>query len=322
MANDFQKKRRPLVALETKGKGSFLWLLSALRRTSDLITVVRVRDGSERAMDGPFGAKSGGGQGQGTPSRRTGSRLEGYDNYPGGSLFIGQPDGGNTFKTPERAPRTPGLGFDESASSFTRSGNRAPPSSGRRMGDQSMTQAPAGEDFLPSKSLLDGVNSSMAPYDEPATGNNISMNSFSNMGAPESASGDACWVIVFGFPASQTSQVIEEFLACGQIVSHHQDSPLSNHVRVEFQTSMGAQRALTRDGSLLATSPHTMVGVRRHTGPLRVPTASTGLNASSQALYLQPQRSAYSVTSNAFYDFSPYPHDTFWSRFKYYVLGI
>jgi nuclear pore complex protein Nup53 len=135
--------------------------------------------------------------------------------------------------------------------------------------------------------------------------------------------GEQCWVILFGFPPAQTALVIEEFLSCGQIVSHHSESPLCNYVMVQFETPLGAQRALTRDGTVLERNG-LMIGVQRsEAGPktkVRVAQSST---ATSQSLFLQPQRSAYTVSSSHIpYEQAPYGSDSWFSRFKYYILGL
>ncbi len=184
--------------------------------------------------------------------------------------------------------------------------------------------ATAGEetDGLPSVSLLDGVNASFL-NDSAMQTSGMAATSVSAVGAQAGVGGgggDQCWVIMFGFPASQTAVVIEEMLSCGQIVSHQSDGPLCNWAHVQFETALGAQRALTRDGAVLERVG-LMVGVRRSSGPTSRPRVAHAAPA-AQALFLQP-RSSYSVTgSHLAYEFAPYAVNSWWSRFKYYILGL
>jgi hypothetical protein len=247
--------------------------------------------------------------------------LEGYENYPGGAWFSGQVEGG--FKTPDR-----GRVVEEvSSRSRVATAHAAPRSP---------------DNALPSVSLLDGSGASLLddeqhsvlpglarPSPAAAAAASFSFASSSSSALPGTASAlasDPCWVIIFGFPSSQTSQVIEEMLSCGQIVSFHADNPLNNWVHVQFETSLGAQRALTRDGSVLERLGGLMIGVRRSSGrdakPRVIHSSTTSL--ATQSLFLQQQqRSGLSVTSSQLaYGFAPYAINSWWSRFKFYVFGM
>jgi hypothetical protein len=194
--------------------------------------------------------------------------------------------------------------------------------SGRGHAGAGATGAQDEGDGLPSVSLLDGINASFlndSSHAASAASSNSSMAAglaASVAGAP----GDQCWVTMFGFPASQTAQVIEEMLSCGQIVSHHSDGPLCNWVHVQFETPLGAQRALTRDGAVLERVG-LMVGVRRASGPASRPRVAHAV-AAPQSLFLQA-RNSHSVTASGLaYEFAPYALNTWWSRVKYYFFGV
>ncbi len=269
------------------------------------------------------------------------SRLEGYDNYPGGAWFSGQLEG--SLKTPDR---TPGRIAVEQPSSLARSALR-PRTNNNNNNNNNNPNINAlnnlngnvgnmDEGALPSVSILDGVNVSFLNDSEDvqsrssvaaSTAAALAPSSFSTSTAGlNPAATDPCWVIIFGFPSSQTAQVIEEMLSCGQIVSFHADNPLSNWVHVQFETSLGAQRALTRDGSVLERLGGLMIGVRRSAGrdskPRVVHSSTTAVT--TQSLFLQQQhRSGLSVTSSQLaYGFAPYAINSWWSRFKFYVFGI
>ena len=258
-----------------------------------------------------------------TPSRAPArpARLEGYDNYPGQALFSGQLEGG--FHTPDRSAGRLPL-FDEAPSSLSRT-RLAPPSSSS-FSSSSAPRLPS-SDALPSVSLLDGLGASFAAeqpssasFFSPPPGPSSSSSSSSSL-----SSESLCWVLVFGFPAAQAAQVIEELLSCGQIVSHAADSPLSNWMHVLFETPLGAQRALTRDGMVLERLG-LMVGVRRSPGPGSKPRtaagAATAAAAATGSVFLQQQASRdNSVTaSQTAFEYAPYPVNSWWARVKYYFF--
>jgi hypothetical protein len=263
-------------------------------------------------------------------SARPSARLEGYENYPGGAWFSGQGEGG--FKTPDRATPARVAFAEDLPQPLSRTGAHSA-SKQRSGGIRGVTVATGGgvddEGGLPSVSILDGVNVSFLNESEDHHSRSMATGMASAAGGGVSSNSmiagvDPCWVVMFGFPSSQTAQVIEEMLSCGQIVSFHADNPLSNWVHVQFETSLGAQRALTRDGSVLEKLG-LMIGVRRSTGRDSKPRIVHSSAASStQSLFLQQQqRSGNSITSSQLaYAFAPYAINSWWSRFKFYVLGI
>jgi hypothetical protein len=142
----------------------------------------------------------------------------------------------------------------------------------------------------------------------------------------------SCWVTVFGFGPALTAAVIEELLSCGQIVSHHTEG--SNWVKVQFETPVGAQRALARDGTVLDRAG-VMIGVRRTLPPRGEGGGRDGgLSSSSNvsmsvatpsrnALLLAQQRSVYSIAPvKTPFENAPYALTSWWAKVLYYVFGI
>lgn len=69
---------------------------------------------------------------------------------------------------------------------------------------------------------------------------------------------DETWITVFGFPQSATSYVLQEFSVYGQIIRHI-PNPQGNWLHIQYQTKLQAQKALSKNGKILANS--LMVGV-------------------------------------------------------------
>jgi len=69
---------------------------------------------------------------------------------------------------------------------------------------------------------------------------------------------DETWITVFGFPQSATSFVLQEFSVYGQIIRHI-PNPQGNWLHIQYQTKLQAQKALSKNGKVLANS--LMVGV-------------------------------------------------------------
>lgn len=69
---------------------------------------------------------------------------------------------------------------------------------------------------------------------------------------------DETWITVFGFPTSATSYVLQEFSNYGQIIRHF-PSNQGNWLHIQYQTKLQAQKALSKNGKVLANS--LMVGV-------------------------------------------------------------
>lgn len=69
---------------------------------------------------------------------------------------------------------------------------------------------------------------------------------------------DETWVTVFGIPQSATSFVLQEFSVYGQIIRHI-PNPQGNWLHIQYQTKLQAQKALSKNGKILANS--LMVGV-------------------------------------------------------------
>lgn len=292
----------------------------------------------------------------GTPRK---GRLEGYENYPGAALFAGQLEG--TGKSPSRGPMTPVgrqsfvVGSDPQSASVTRFGTPLSSSAAGRSFQSPMLhtqQAPLHESDLPAVSVLDGLNPSRLDDTNTINISNNNNTSFFPQHQQQqlldmsmarsslvpsqatSLSADDTWVTVFGFPSSHTTAVIEEFLSCGQIVSHHTDSPHANWVHVRFETGVGAQRAVARDGQLLERLG-LMVGVRRYN-----PSSSSSSVSSSSSiapsslrkntsinpnasLFLREQRATYSVSAaHTPYAGAPYPVNGWWSKILFYFFGL
>lgn len=70
---------------------------------------------------------------------------------------------------------------------------------------------------------------------------------------------DDTWITVFGFPQSATSYVLQEFSVYGQILRHC--STQGNWLHIQYQTKLQAQKALSKNGKVLANN--IMVGVMK-----------------------------------------------------------
>lgn len=70
---------------------------------------------------------------------------------------------------------------------------------------------------------------------------------------------DDTWITVFGFPQSATSYVLQEFSVYGQILKH--TSTQGNWLHIQYQTKLQAQKALSKNGKVLANN--IMVGVMK-----------------------------------------------------------
>lgn len=69
---------------------------------------------------------------------------------------------------------------------------------------------------------------------------------------------DETWITVFGFPQSATSFVLQEFSVYGQIIRNI-PNPQGNWLHIQYQTKLQAQKAISKNGKILANS--LMVGV-------------------------------------------------------------
>jgi nuclear pore complex protein Nup53 len=69
---------------------------------------------------------------------------------------------------------------------------------------------------------------------------------------------DETWITVFGFPPSATSYILQEFANYGQIVNHV-PSTQGNWLHIQYQSKLQAQKALSKNGKILANS--LMIGV-------------------------------------------------------------
>lgn len=165
-------------------------------------------------------------------------------------------------------------------------------------------------------------------------GNNMSSMMSSASGA------NNCWVTVFGFSPQSLNKVIESFLSCGQIVQHVTQGH-SNWVHLQFESLVGVQRSLSRNGTVIGG--HTMIGVMKrrefgHSGPglLFNTTENSRTDASggsarksshllgNESLYLQ-QRNKYSVAPSTAGEFgsngAPRQQDSKMSTFINYFFG-
>lgn len=68
-----------------------------------------------------------------------------------------------------------------------------------------------------------------------------------------------CWVTVFGFGGSQASAVIDYFRTIGNIV--HTELGQRNWLHIQFDSPWTAQKALLKNGSVLAAAGSAMIGV-------------------------------------------------------------
>jgi hypothetical protein len=69
---------------------------------------------------------------------------------------------------------------------------------------------------------------------------------------------DETWITVFGFPPSATSYILQEFANYGQIINHV-PSTQGNWLHIQYQSKLQAQKALSKNGKILANS--LMIGV-------------------------------------------------------------
>jgi len=69
---------------------------------------------------------------------------------------------------------------------------------------------------------------------------------------------DETWVTIFGFPQSATSYVLQEFSIYGQIIRHVPNNQ-GNWLHVQYQNKLQAQKALSKNGKVLANS--LMIGI-------------------------------------------------------------
>ncbi|XP_076819094.1 nucleoporin NUP35-like isoform X2 [Clavelina lepadiformis] len=70
---------------------------------------------------------------------------------------------------------------------------------------------------------------------------------------------DDTWVTVFGFPSSSASFILQRFSQFGNILSHHVASDGGNWMHVHYESSLQAQKALSRNGKIFPGN--VMVGV-------------------------------------------------------------
>ena len=92
-------------------------------------------------------------------------------------------------------------------------------------------------------------------------------------------------ITVFGFPASATSYVLQEFSVYGQILRHF-PSNQGNWLHIQYQTKLQAQKALSKNGKVLANS--LMVGVMqcidKKIMTTNAPSIANGLDTSEASL--------------------------------------
>ena len=252
-------------------------------------------------------------------------------NFPSFFFFF-SPGKTSDLRTTPKHNQSFGFDLDQNNSSFSNASGAFPLSRGHQEDNGG----------LPSISLLDGVNTSGSHRHTPLTSTPKAREDRGTPGLDSSLFGpsntsqgigggnnnpDDCWVTIFGFSASQTSVVIDEFLSCGQIISHHTDNIHSNWVHVQFETVFGAQRALTKDGAVLDRNGM-MVGVRRYRpskeSSKRIVATPVSSKPTLQPLYLRQQRAKFSVTTpeNGVFEASPYVKNSCWQRFLYYVFGL
>ncbi len=245
----------------------------------------------------------------------------------GSSLF------GEGFRTPESTARPSASRVADELPAVSILDNAAPLDGTHQQQQQQQQQQHMASMMTPTMGAFGGPSNISG-----VSLGNLSFGNVTSAGYDDAGGGASRWVTVFGFPPSQTAAVIEELLSCGQIVSHHTDTANSNWVHVEFETAVGAQRALTKDGAVFGPSGTLMLGVRRRVAPRHGGAGSTpqqslsmsratpqsGRNKTpfhNQSLYLQ-ERSSYSVASAALYSGAPYAQsNSWWSRFAYYVFG-
>jgi len=136
------------------------------------------------------------------------------------------------------------------------------------------------------------------------------------------------WVTVFGFPASQIPYILLHFQNYGDIVRHYIPPGQCNWLNIQYQTSLQANKALSKNGKIIGDNLNLMVGVvessdgvwRPSTQEVSKAYVNLGfprpLNPPSQR---QPSRS-YQVD---IFDSkrAPTKHNSLWSKFFEYVLG-
>jgi len=136
----------------------------------------------------------------------------------------------------------------------------------------------------------------------------------------ESYKGDeSTWVTVFGFPPSQTANILKYFQTCGEIVRHHVGAANCNWIHIQFQTALQAKKALSKNGKNIGGN--LMVGV--------VPLDESELEAPTpRVAFPRPLNPPSHSKPGRGYRVElfgpkrpPTAEDSFWSKFMEYVIG-
>jgi len=126
------------------------------------------------------------------------------------------------------------------------------------------------------------------------------------------------WVTVFGFPPSQASHVLKLFQEIGDIVRHNIPVGQCNWMHIQFQTSIQARQALSRNGKNFGGN--LMVGVIECTNPT-VQTAGSSTAEFPRPINPPPQPWTTSHRVDIYGSKAPRRSDTLWAKFVEYVIG-
>jgi Nup53/35/40-type RNA recognition motif len=141
---------------------------------------------------------------------------------------------------------------------------------------------------------------------------------------------DSRWVTVFGFQAADTAEILRKFQAYGEIVKHKNEGH-GNWMHLCYQTKLQAQRALSKNGSVV--SGNIMIGVVPCIAPLARLDLGTGslaqLSRVRRALTTDQTTAQHaSVFRSATGEFgvdatgsAPAPVTSFWSKCLEYMFG-
>jgi len=142
---------------------------------------------------------------------------------------------------------------------------------------------------------------------------------------------DSRWVTVFGFQAADTAEILRKFQAYGEIVKHKNEGH-GNWMHLCYQTKLQAQRALSKNGSVV--SGNIMIGVV----PCIAPLARLDLGTGSLAQMSRARRALASETGTVQHasvfrsatrelgvdatGSAPTPVTSFWSKCLEYMFGF
>lgn len=127
--------------------------------------------------------------------------------------------------------------------------------------------------------------------------------------------GDDHWVTIFGFPPRQTDFILKHFQRYGEIIRHEVEiGQPCNWVHVQYQTRLQAQKALSKNATIIAGGT-LMVGVVECVRGTDAPRRKE-VNVTTQSRY------SASYGSSLFATKTPENKSrSYWSKFSQYVLG-